>query len=163
MCIALSLLNALFRNARMKDSKHAIFLRNNAKLVITISDEILSDKHLLNMLKTGEERLMRHFLICLLSVAFSDEDGIHPKILIMFADTAAQIFNPDNGNKAFELIIEHIKRHRDSMSGTCLEVLHATLSKSLGSLKRLAPLRQSSILRSSFISKKLISDLDLFD
>ena len=119
----------------MEDSEYTLFLRKNANIVSNIIDAISQDTRLLNMLKAQDLHLLRYFLTSLLNVGLSSDDGIHPKILIMFANSAAQIFDPDTGEDAFDIIIEHAKHQQVSMSNTVVNVLRITLVKSLISAK----------------------------
>lgn len=148
----------------MEDSEQTLFLRKNANTVSNIMDDISQDVRLLNMLRAQDLHVLRYFLTSLLFFGLTSYDGVHPKILMMFANAAAQIFDPDSGEEAFDIIIEHTKHHQVSMSNTVLNVLRITLVKSLISSKNFAPLSSSSILRSSFISPTLLTmDSDICD
>lgn len=148
----------------MKDSEHTLFLRKNSSVVSHVIEAISQDIRLMNMLLSQDVHLLRYFLTSLLNVGLSADDGIHPKILIMFANATTQIIDPDTGKEAFDIIMEHVKQQEVSMSSTVQQVLRMTLVKSLTSSKKSAPLSKSSILQASFISPTLLSmDSDIYD
>lgn len=133
-----NLLNGIFTSARMEETSHAIFLRENQGLINRICTNLLEDECLRKSLKTRDPLVLKAFLTRFLLVGSTAEADLSKPVierrrqsLNIVENTWKILFNENAGYDTFDILVEHIERNK----GTLNSFSRSTLKQSIASRK----------------------------
>lgn len=109
--VSCSILDNLFNNAKMNGSAtHAIFLRENDRMIKDLCERISNDSRIEPLRKTQNYHVLKTFVTSLLMVGCMDFDNekAHSLAIKMLMNIASVIFSEDDAEAAFELVVEHV-------------------------------------------------------